>query len=495
MRNFVTWQDGNHSQWPQSTNQVQVHCASEASLAQLLLGWFLTKSMSRDRHDTRQHGKLLEMFQPWNFTNSVVKRTKWSHRVHQMRLWWKWTCAQTRRVASRSNGVAIVNLCRSKQKWFLDEQRPRTEEEFCSVGCCTVISAHHAICTSCAAQIILLRSLHTCSWKSDRVKQLPTYDEEEETKKERENEFTSTARFRVHNEIDACFDASFRTETFLVIHSKNVRRARRICWRVWFSHYHVNQRGVMSESWSEKFATDMTVAKTIVALVLLSWKMHHSLFPNPSGNCEKEEMKSLVSWFCRRVSCKATWLLWRSLKRWIQDRAVERLLPSPLWCHNFKGSRILEAFLFSVPADPDIWNSFAAFKTNSTMAPKDDNYDAEGNVKRQIPNDQILEDAGKVHLGTPDKTLRLLATYQNHWLLTFLSTSFLQTRLKLGARVWSLTSRGRLEPTGSRKWRTLIRRQLAFPFSCLSRLLLPLWPLVRSTARTWRTALVQSSAS
>ena len=141
MWNFVTWQDGNHSQWPQSTNQVQVHCASEASLAQLLLGWFLTKSMSRDRHDTRQHGKLLEMFQPWNFTNSVVKRTKWSHRVHQMRLWWKWTCAQTRRVASRSNGVAIVNLCRSKQKWFLDEQRPRTEEEFCSVGCCTAASA------------------------------------------------------------------------------------------------------------------------------------------------------------------------------------------------------------------------------------------------------------------------------------------------------------------------------------------------------------------
>ena len=34
------------------------------------------------------------------------------------------------------------------------------------------------------------------------------------------------------------------------------------------------------------------------------------------------------------------------------------------------------------------------------MAPKaETNYDAEANAKREIPNDQVMEDAGKVHLG------------------------------------------------------------------------------------------------
>ena len=39
------------------------------------------------------------------------------------------------------------------------------------------------------------------------------------------------------------------------------------------------------------------------------------------------------------------------------------------------------------------------------MAPKNENYDAEGNTKREIPNDQVMEDAGKVHLGTLNETI------------------------------------------------------------------------------------------
>ena len=34
------------------------------------------------------------------------------------------------------------------------------------------------------------------------------------------------------------------------------------------------------------------------------------------------------------------------------------------------------------------------------MSPKsENNYDVEGNTKRDIPNNQVMEDAGKVHLG------------------------------------------------------------------------------------------------
>ena len=37
----------------------------------------------------------------------------------------------------------------------------------------------------------------------------------------------------------------------------------------------------------------------------------------------------------------------------------------------------------------------------ATMAPKSEiNYDTEANSKREIPNDQVMADAGKVHLGT-----------------------------------------------------------------------------------------------
>ena len=41
------------------------------------------------------------------------------------------------------------------------------------------------------------------------------------------------------------------------------------------------------------------------------------------------------------------------------------------------------------------------------MAPKADNYDAEATSKREIPNDQVMEDAGKVHLGKSCRTRRV----------------------------------------------------------------------------------------